>query len=100
MTEAETRSGGAAAVSDSLTQYLREIARHRLLTRAEEVALARRIEAGDETAKNRMVESNLRLVVAVARGYGHRRVPPPDLVQEGTPGLLRAVARFHWRAGP
>jgi RNA polymerase primary sigma factor len=80
-------------------QYLREIGRHRLLTRAEEVALAKRIEAGDETARNRMVESNLRLVVAVARPYAHRGVPLLDLIQEGTLGLIRAVERFDWRRG-
>ena len=82
---------------DSLAQYLREIGRHPLLTAAEEVALAKRIEAGDQAAKNRMVESNLRLVVAVARTYGHRGVPLLDLIQEGTLGLIRAVERFDWR---
>jgi RNA polymerase primary sigma factor len=85
--------------SDSLAQYLREIGRHRLLTPAEEVALAKRIEAGDEAAKTRMVESNLRLVVAVARAYAHRGVPLLDLIQEGTLGLIHAVERFDWRRG-
>ncbi len=85
--------------SDSLSQYLREIGRHALLTPAEEVALAKKISAGDQTAKNRMVESNLRLVVAVARTYGHRGVPLLDLIQEGTLGLIRAVERFDWRRG-
>lgn len=88
-----------SAVPDSLAQYLREIGRHQLLTPAEEVRLAKRIEAGDRTAKNRMVESNLRLVVAVARGYGHRGVPLLDLIQEGTLGLIRAAERFDWRRG-
>src|SRR5262245_37344338 len=90
---------GAAAVSDSLAQYLREIGRHRLLTPAEEVALAKRIEAGDEAAKSRMVESNLRLVVATARSHAYRGVPLLDLIQEGTLGLIRAVERFDWRRG-
>src|SRR5215510_5578591 len=85
--------------SDSLAQYLREIGRHRLLTRAEEVALAKRIEVGDESARNRMVESNLRLVVATARTYAYRGVPLLDLIQEGTLGLMRAVERFDWRRG-
>jgi RNA polymerase primary sigma factor len=85
--------------SDSLVQYLREIRRHPLLTPAEEVALAKRIEAGDEAAKSRMVESNLRLVVAVARAYAHRGVPLLDLIQEGTLGLIQAVERFDWRRG-
>ena len=99
MTDKRSGSNGAAADSDSLAQYLREIGRHRLLTHAEEVALAKRIEAGDEAAKNRMVESNLRLVVAVARPHAHRGVPLLDLIQEGTLGLIRAVDRFDWRRG-
>src|SRR5262245_12633777 len=102
MTEKRSRPSGTAPGapgSDSLGEYLREIRRHSLLTPAEEVALAKRIEAGDEAAKNRMVESNLRLVVAVARAYGHRGVPLLDLIQEGTLGLIRAVERFDWRRG-
>jgi len=95
----EQRSGVARASADSLAQYLRDIGRYRLLTRAEEVALAKRIEAGDGVAKNRMVESNLRLVVAVARAYGHQGVPLLDLIQEGTLGLMRAVELFDWRRG-
>jgi len=99
MTENRSRSNEAAAGPDSLAQYLREIGRHRLLTPAEEVRLAKRIEAGDTAAKNRMVESNLRLVVAVARTYGYRGVPLLDLIQEGTLGLIRAAERFDWRRG-
>jgi RNA polymerase primary sigma factor len=99
MTEKRSRSNGGSSGSDSLGQYLREIGRHRLLTRAEEVALAKRIEAGDESARNRMVESNLRLVVATARTYTYRGVPLLDLIQEGTLGLMRAVERFDWRRG-
>jgi len=95
----DKRPNGAAAVPDSLALYLREIGRHRLLTPAEEVALAKRIEAGDEAAKHRMVESNLRLVVATARSHAYRGVPLLDLVQEGTLGLIRAVERFDWRRG-
>jgi RNA polymerase primary sigma factor len=89
----------AADLPDSLAQYLREIRRHRLLTPAEEVGLSKRIEAGDVGAKNRMVESNLRLVVSVARGYAHRGVPLLDLIQEGTIGLMRAAERYDWRKG-
>jgi RNA polymerase primary sigma factor len=85
--------------ANSLTQYLQEISRHALLTPAQEVALAKRIESGDESARNRMVESNLRLVVALARGYSYRGVPMLDLIQEGTLGLIRAVERFDWRKG-
>ena len=99
VTERRSTSNEAPAGTDSLTQYLHEIGRHRLLTPAEEVALAKRIEASDEAAKRRMVESNLRLVVAVARTYAYRGVPLPDLIQEGTVGLIRAVERFDWRRG-
>ena len=98
MTENRSRSNDAAG-TDSLAQYLREIGRYRLLTPAEEVRLAKRIEQGDVTAKDRMVESNLRLVVAVARSYGYRGVPLLDLIQEGTLGLIRAAERFDWRRG-
>jgi RNA polymerase primary sigma factor len=94
---AETTTSEAG--SDSLTLYLREIGQHRLLTPADEIRLAKRIEAGDVTAKNRMVESNLRLVVAVARSHAHRGVPLLDLIQEGTLGLMRAADRFDWRRG-
>jgi RNA polymerase primary sigma factor len=99
MAENGSRSKQAAAAPDPLAQYLRQIGRHPLLTPAEEVTLAKRIERGDVTAKNRMVESNLRLVVAVARRYGHRGVPLLDLIQEGTLGLIRAAERFDWRRG-
>jgi RNA polymerase primary sigma factor len=95
----EKPSNGGAAVPDSLTQYLREIGRRRLLTPAEEIALAKRVEAGDKAAKSRMVESNLRLVVATARAHAYRGVPLLDLIQEGTLGLIRAVERFDWRRG-
>jgi RNA polymerase primary sigma factor len=87
------------ATPDSLTLYLREIRRHPLLTRAEEVQLARRIERGDELAKKRMIESNLRLVVSVARRYNQRGLPLLDLIQEGTLGLVRASEKFDWRRG-
>ncbi len=99
MTENRSTADAAAAPSDALAQYLREIRRHRLLTPPEEVVLAKRIEAGDERARNHMVEANLRLVVAVARAYAHRGVPLLDLIQEGTLGLIRAVERFDWRRG-
>lgn len=99
MPEKRARVNVAAAGSDSLAQYLREIGRYRLLARDEEVTLAKRIEGGDGTAKDRMVESNLRLVVAVARPYAHRGVPLLDLIQEGTLGLIHAAERFDWRRG-
>jgi RNA polymerase primary sigma factor len=99
MTEESLSANDGEVGADSLGQYLREIGRHRLLTPAEEVRLAKRIEKGDMAAKHRMVESNLRLVVVVARGYTYRGVPLLDLIQEGTLGLIRAAERFDWRRG-
>ena len=84
---------------DSLQLFLREIGRHKLLTAAEEVALTKRIERGDNTAKERMINANLRLVVSVAKGYRGNGVPFLDLIQEGTLGLNRAVEKFDWRRG-
>ena len=84
---------------DSLQLFLVEIGRRRLLTAAEEVALAKRIERGDPAAKRRMIESNLRLVVSIAKGYRGLGVPFLDLIQEGTIGLNRAVEKFDWRRG-
>jgi len=99
MSDGEARSNGAGCGPDSLAQYLGEIGKHRLLTPAEEVVLAKRIEQGDEAAIHRMVESNLRLVVALSRPYAHRGVPLLDLIQEGTIGLIRASERYDWRRG-
>jgi RNA polymerase primary sigma factor len=99
MTEGRSRSDESSAGSDSLGLYLRQIGRQRLLTPAEEVQLAKRIEQGDAAATQRMVESNLRLVVAVARAHAYRGVPLLDLIQEGTLGLIRAAERYDWRRG-
>ena len=82
---------------NSLHAYLEEIGRYPLLTRAEEIQLAKRIEAGDDCARRRMTESNLRLVVAIAKGYQGRGVDLLDLIQEGTIGLMRAVEKYDWR---
>jgi RNA polymerase primary sigma factor len=78
-------------------QLLNQIRRYPLLTRAQEVQLAKRVEAGDAEARRRMVESNLRLVVAIARNYRTSGNELLDLVQEGTLGLLRAVDLYDWR---
>jgi RNA polymerase primary sigma factor len=84
---------------DSLRLYLREIGRVPLLTAAQEVSLARRIERGDMTAKSHMVEANLRLVVSIAKGYMNRGLSFLDLIQEGSLGLIRAVEKFDFRRG-
>src|SRR5206468_8168033 len=84
---------------DSLTLLMNEIGKHDLLTAAEEVALAKRIERGDMRAKERMVNSNLRLVVSIAKRYRGNGVPFGDLIQEGVIGLNRAVEKFDWRRG-
>jgi RNA polymerase primary sigma factor len=84
---------------DSLQLFLADVGRHKLLTAAEEVALAKRLEQGDLLAKRRMIESNLRLVVSIAKGYRGLGVPFLDLIQEGTLGLNRAVEKFDWRRG-
>src|SRR4051812_32459563 len=84
---------------DSLRLYLRSIGKVPLLTRAEEVSLAKRIERGDTAAKNRMVEANLRLVVSIAKGYLGRGVTFLDLIQDGSLGLIRAVEKFDYRRG-
>jgi RNA polymerase primary sigma factor len=96
-TEREAQAMVGAA--DSLQLFLADIGRHKLLTAAEEVMLAKAIERGDLTAKRRMIESNLRLVVSIAKGYRGLGVPFLDLIQEGTLGLNRAVEKFDWRRG-
>ena len=87
---AETRETSRA----NLAVYLKEIGGIPLLTREQEVELARRVRAGDEKAKERLIESNLRLVVQIARRYLNRGLPLPDLIEEGNLGLLRAVEKF------
>jgi RNA polymerase primary sigma factor len=84
---------------DSLRLYLRSIGKVELLTAAQEVELAKRIERGDMLAKRQMVEANLRLVVSIAKGYLGRGLSFLDLIQEGSLGLIRAVEKFDYRRG-
>jgi RNA polymerase primary sigma factor len=84
---------------DSLRLYLRSIGRVPLLSAEEEVALAKRIERGDVTAKQHMIEANLRLVVSISKGYLGRGLNFLDLIQEGSLGLIRAVEKFDYRRG-
>jgi len=84
---------------DSLRLYLREIGKVPLLTADQEVSLAKRIERGDMTAKQHMIEANLRLVVSIAKGYLGRGLSFLDLIQEGSLGLIRAVEKFDYRKG-
>ena len=89
----------AETTTDALQLFLREAGRHALLTAAQEVELAKRIERGEMEAKQRMIQSNLRLVVSIAKNYRNQGLPFLDLIQEGTLGLIRAVEKFDWRRG-
>jgi len=84
---------------DAVRLYLKNIGQVRLLTREDEVRLARRVEQNDMTAKNAMIEANLRLVVSIAKRYSNRGLTLLDLIQEGNMGLIRAVEKFDWRRG-
>jgi RNA polymerase primary sigma factor len=86
-------------LEDSLQLFFNEARRYPLLTAAEEIELAKRIEKGDLAAKDRMVNANLRLVISVARKYQGQGLPLTDLIQEGMLGLIRAVEKFDWRKG-
>jgi RNA polymerase primary sigma factor len=85
--------------TDALQLFLREAGRHPLLNAPQEVELAKKIEHGDMDAKQRMIQSNLRLVVSIAKNYRNQGLPFLDLIQEGTLGLIRAVEKFDWRRG-
>jgi RNA polymerase primary sigma factor len=84
---------------DTVRLYLRSIGRVALLTREDEVRLAKRIEQNDMGAKNALIEANLRLVVSIAKRYSGRGLTLLDLIQEGNLGLIRAVEKFDWRRG-
>ncbi len=99
MIDAPVEAASEHGSEDSLQLLIAEISSHPLLTAAEEVSLAKRIERGDVEAKHRMVESNLRLVVSIAKRYRGFGLPLLDLIQEGAIGLNRAVEKFDWRRG-
>jgi RNA polymerase primary sigma factor len=101
-TPEETRpvaTAPATGTLDPLQLFMDAAGRHKLLTAADEVALAKRIERGDLAAKERMINSNLRLVVSIAKRYQGHDVPLLDLIQEGVIGLNRAAEKFDWRKG-
>jgi RNA polymerase primary sigma factor len=87
------------AVDDPVRMYLKEIGKVPLLTAEEEIDLAKRMEAGDESAKKKLCEANLRLVVSIAKRYVGRGMLFLDLIQEGNLGLIKAVDKFNWRKG-
>jgi RNA polymerase primary sigma factor len=89
----------ADSTTDALQLFLNELGKYKLLTAEEEVELAKRIERGDKDAKDLMVNSNLRLVVSIAKKYQGHGLSLLDLIQEGIIGLIRAVEKFDWRKG-
>jgi RNA polymerase primary sigma factor len=89
----------AVATTDALQLFLNEAGRYKLLTASEEVELAKLIERGDKQAKDLMINSNLRLVVSIAKKYQGHGISLLDLIQEGIIGLIRAVEKFDWRRG-
>src|SRR5205823_14659762 len=97
--EARLAAGVREVSTDALQLFLKDIGKVELLTAAEEVELAKRIERGDHRAKQEMVEANLRLVVSIAKRYRNQGLPFLDLIQEGTIGLVRAAEKFDHRRG-
>ena len=86
-------------LNDEIRFYLDEIAKHKVLTREEEIALFQRLEAGDESARAEIVEANLRFVIKIALQFANRGMSIADLIQEGNIGLLDVVGKFDWRRG-
>ena len=80
-------------------QFFKEVGKHKLLNREDEVNLAKKIEAGDKAARSTMIQSNLRLAISIAKRYASRGCDMEDLIQESNVGLIRAVERFDWRRG-
>jgi len=86
-------------MSEVLNRYFKEVGRHKLLSKAEEVDLAKRIEKGDQFARQKMIESNLRLAISIAKKYYYSGCNLEDLIQESNIGLMKAVEKFDWRKG-
>lgn len=99
LSEEESESGDLLLGGDSVRVYLKDIGKIKLLDTEAELALAQRMAQGDETAKSELIESNLRLVVSVAKKYTGRGVPFLDLIQEGNIGLMKAVEKFDYTKG-
>ena len=95
----DATDAAAANVTDALALFFSKVRLHPLLSAAEEVELAKRIEAGDKTAKDKMINSNLRLVISIAKKHHRRDLAFLDVIQDGVLGLLRAVEKFDWRRG-
>jgi RNA polymerase primary sigma factor/RNA polymerase nonessential primary-like sigma factor len=96
--EAASDSGGQKGL-DAIKYYLKEIRKTPLLTFEQEQALAKRIEQGDQEARARMIEANLRLVVAIGKKYINRGLQFSDIIEEGNLGLIRAVEKFQYQRG-
>lgn len=86
-------------MSDVLTQYFKQVGKHKLLTKQEEIMLAKRIEKGDDYAREKMITANLRLAVSIAKKYYKSGCSMEDLIQESNIGLMKAVEKYDWRRG-
>ena len=86
-------------MASTLQPYFKQLSKNKLLTREQEVELSKKIEVGDTPSRNRMIESNLRLVISIAKKYQNRGASLEDLIQEGNIGLMKAVDKFDWRRG-
>ena len=86
-------------MKNSISAYMGEVSQHNLLTREEDVILSKRIEKGDKLARDKMIQSNLRLAISIAKKYSNKGCSLEDLIQESNIGLMKAVDRFDWRRG-